>query len=227
MSPTSVSCRRASIDDLSSIEQLARRCDVDPTSVSRRLTDFHLLIDSAGLIQAAIGLQVAGQHARWYRWLSAPEQDEASLNHMKAPMMKVFEANQITHLWTTEKERRPEWLSFEPPSPDIAAQRPAAFPNSKDPWLHQRLREPVESVIHLEQQLQLFQEAQRRDSAARLAKLKWYRMFAWMVFLAALLGCLALGIKYFNQLTPRLETNPSHPSQTTSNPETTIPSQSP
>ena len=63
MTSSALNIRRATVDDLPALRALWRSAQLPADELESRLTEFHV-VECGGEFAGALGVQVAGQHAR-------------------------------------------------------------------------------------------------------------------------------------------------------------------
>ena len=175
--------RRATVDDLKPLVTLWRSAGFPVAELEKRFTDFQVAIDHNGRLSAAIGMRTAGQQG----YLHSEAYIDFGFTDSVRPLLwkRVLTlANNIGlyRLWTLETA--PFWkkeVGFDEAEPQNLEKLPAEFGPRDQPWLMLQLREEHAAPDHLEQQFQMFKEAQRAESDRMREQAKMLKILATII----------------------------------------------
>ena len=182
--------RRATLDDLAQLRTIWSRTKLDSSALEKRLTEFQV-IEAEG-IAACIGIQVANQQGLIH--------SEAIVNFTQrdqlAPVLweriqAVARNHGLHRLWMDEAD--PRWIQFGfvPANPEQLRKLPGAFGSSKE-WHTLQLKEDNVATLSLEQELELFSQAQKQSTEETLRQARVFKRFAYGLLSLAVAGLIAL-----------------------------------
>jgi len=208
--------RRATVDDLGGLKQLWQRARLQVLDLEKRLTDFQLLSsDNADLI-GAIGLHIEGKQGKLHSEAFAqPETDDRFRAQLWERIQSVARNHGLVRLWT--QVSAPFWrqAGFADAPPELLEKLPPVFGDTPGHWLTLQLKEENAAVLSLDQEFELFQQAQKASNEkvmrqARLLNVLAY-VIATVVFIAVLLGGFRLFQRMNQEKKPPATNQPAKP----------------
>ena len=170
--------RRAVVDDLAALAQLWRDTRLPAENLEKSFTDFQVVEDGEGRLQAAVALEISGASGRLHSEAIANFAFTDILRPLLwARLQGVAQNHGLHRLWTLETA--PFWkrdAGFTPPPDDVKPKFPEAFGSREEPWLTLRLREEGADPEMIEMQFAAFRDAERARREKLLSNirpLKW------------------------------------------------------
>jgi N-acetylglutamate synthase-like GNAT family acetyltransferase len=165
MSPSNLRIRRATMDDLHSLQSLWNSMRFPTEELERRLTEFQVVETADGQMAGAIGFQIVRQHAL----LHSEGYADFSLADVARPLFwerlqTIAAHNGVFRLWT--QENAPFWSrwGFQPAGTEILERLPAEWKRSGDKWLTVQIKDE-EAIATAEKELAVFRESEKKHSA--------------------------------------------------------------
>jgi len=182
--------RRATTDDLGQLTALWTAAAMPAAELEKQFTDFQVAEDDAGLIAAAIGLQVAGTDGHIHSETFADFALSDTLRPLLWQRLETAARHRgLFRLWTAESA--PFWKKDAGFS-SASGQPPEAFGTARGSWLALRLRDEGADPNLLEAQFTLFRDTER---ARREKLLEWASaMKTAGTVIAALLFVFSIGV---------------------------------
>jgi hypothetical protein len=171
MDSTQYIVRRANVDDLSALKLLWERAHLQVLDVEKRLTDFQLIASMEGDLVGAVALQVEGKQGRVHsEAFVRPEDGEGARPLLWERLQTLARNHGLVRLWT--RERAAFWLQagFGEATPEWMKKLPATFGSGHERWLTISLRDESPATISVEQEFEIFQQAQRASTEQLMAR---------------------------------------------------------
>jgi N-acetylglutamate synthase-like GNAT family acetyltransferase len=165
MNPPAYLVRRATLDDLPVLRPLWQEASLSVIELEKRLTDFQVVLDNQGRLLAAIGLRISGSHGQIHSEVFAdPAHADLYRDEIWERLGHLAHNHGLVRLWTQEDVPFWQHTGFAFAPEETLAQLPAAFRGQQGRWLTLKLRDEVAQARLLEQEFELFIQAQRSDS---------------------------------------------------------------
>ena len=207
MSPASLRIRRATTEDFQGLQALWRSMQFNSDELEKRLTEFQVVEMADGQLAGAIGLQIAGQHARLH---SEGYTDfavaDAARELLWERLQTIATHHGVLRLWT--QETSPFWSrwGFQPASAEELERLPPEWQGSEEPWLTIQLKD--EAVIAaLEKELQTFRETGKQRATEALDQARTFT--TTITVIGFTLAAVLIGIAVFI-FVRRVLTIPTH-----------------
>lgn len=146
--PPLLRVRRATVDDLGTLQTLWTDMRLSPAALEPRLTEFQVVENSENQLLGAVGFQVSGQHALLHSEAYSDFGVADTARDLFWERIQKIAAHQgVFRIWT--QERSPFWKSFgfQPPAAGLLPRLPEAWKNEFDGgWLTLQLKD--EEVIN-------------------------------------------------------------------------------
>jgi N-acetylglutamate synthase-like GNAT family acetyltransferase len=186
--------RRATTDDLKALVTLWQSAGFSASELEKRFTDFQVALDHNSRLCGAIAMRVDGHqgyvHSEAYIDFSFTD----SVRPLLWKRLHTLSSNLgLFRLWTLETA--PYWkkeVGFAEANFEKLEKLPAEFGAREQPWLTIQLKEEHAAPDNLEQQFQMFKEAQRADTERMRQQAKTLKIVATIIaailFFFVLLG---------------------------------------
>lgn len=201
MSNEGIEIRRATVDDLGSLRELWSIGAVNPVGLDRRVTEFQLAVGVGGVLLGCMGLRVQSKqgcvHSEAYRVGSEGDMLRALLWER---VMRVAQNHGLVRLWGIGKA--PFWEAvggFRSATAEQLAKLPAEFGSRDVGWRVLLLREETEALVSLEKELEIFQESQRLEAEALMARARIARWVAGAIALILVLATVVFAAVIFKK----------------------------
>ena len=207
MNPPEFMVRRATVDDLGGLKILWERARLQVLDLERHLTEFQLAVSMEGDLLGAAALRVQGKDGLLHsEAFTLPETEEQYRPAIWQRLHNLARNHALVRIWT--REGAPFWhqTGFAEVPAEQLKKLPAAFGDPHARWLTLPLREDTAGVLSLEQEFELFQQANRANTDQVMAQARKLKLFANVVAVAvfvlaaALVGVLAF--RHFRQSKP-------------------------
>jgi N-acetylglutamate synthase-like GNAT family acetyltransferase len=182
MNPPDCTVRRANVDDLGGLKKLWERARLQVLDLERRLTEFQLIVRDTGDLIGAIGLHIDSRqgrlHSEAFAEPDAPEKYRSAL----LDRVQILARNHgLVRLWTADES--PFWrqAGFSIATPETVQKLPASFGDAQGRWLTLQLKEDNAPVLSLDQEFELFQQAQRASTEQVMQQARNLRTVAYVV----------------------------------------------
>ena len=182
--------RRATLEDLGQLRSLWSKVKLDPLSLEKRLTEFQV-IESNGIV-ASIGIQVASQQGLVHSEALSNFTQRDQLAPILWKRIQALTRNHGLHrLWIDEAD--PCWMQFGfvPATAAQIKKLPPEFGSGKE-WHVIQLKDESIATLSLEQELELFSQAQRQSTEDILRQARRFKQFAYALLWLAVAGLVAL-----------------------------------
>jgi len=203
MNPPDCTVRRATVDDLVGLKELWQRARLQVLDLERRLTEFQLVVSDDGDLVGAIGLHLDGRQGKLHsEAFTQPEHEAAFRPQLWERLQSVSRNHGLVRLWT--QELSPFWHQngFVDASPEVLKKMPATFGDPHSRWLTLQLKEDTAPTLSLDQEFELFQQAQRQSTEEVMAQARKLKTAAYVIgtiiMVASILGALYV-LKRANQ----------------------------
>lgn len=165
--------------------------------LERRFTEFQVVETVDGKVIAVLGLQIQGNqghvHSEGYH---LPEHTELLRDVLWERVKKVAVNHGLVRVWTGLEHGYWKKAQFREPQAEELTKRPAPFGEATREWRVLQLKEEVAQPVSLEQELAIFREAQKAETAAFHERAKFMKMLALLISLAVA-AFVGVGIYYY------------------------------
>jgi len=178
MSSLKFQTRRATLDDLSRLQQLWTMMRFTDTDLERQLTDFQVVVDSTGQIVGCLALQIVLRQGRVH---SEAFEDFSLAEHARPELWSRIQTLAQNHglarLWTLEQS--PFWSrnGFTVPSEADLGKMAQGWDRTTPGWLTIKLKDE-EALASLEKEFALFVESEKQQRANLLSRAKFLKTLA-------------------------------------------------
>jgi hypothetical protein len=189
MSPSNLTARRATVDDMSSLRRLWEMMHYPVAELEKQLTDFQVVGDSSGAILGAIGFQAIQRQGL----IHSEAFEDFSLAERARPVLwgrieSLCTNRGVARLWT--QDASPFWThsGFLPATAPVLEKLPESWGRSKPGWLTLQLRD--ENVMtSLDKEFAMFVASEKQRSAEVIGQARMLKVIATVI---AFLICFAI-----------------------------------
>jgi N-acetylglutamate synthase-like GNAT family acetyltransferase len=186
--------RRATVEDLPQLLALWRLEQLPAEALEKRFTEFQVVSDDAGLVLAAVGLQIAGAQG----WLhdesiAKPELSDMLRELLWNRLQIIIQNHALERLWTQMNGGFWRDRGFEHATEDQLKLRPAAFPNNEREWLVITLR-AADASAALEREFAEIKSLQAQEKERTQERIRWMKRIALGVTVFVLLLVVAWAV---------------------------------
>ena len=184
MNPPSYQVRRATVDDLPVLRLLWEEAQLSPLHLEKRLTEFQVVLNEKNQVLGAIGLQIKGHEGVLHsEAFLEPTCTDDYRDELWRRLQIVARNHSLVRLWT--REDAPFWhhLGFKPCDKELLETLTSLLGEQEGHWSSLKLREELALPKSLDQELAIFAEAQRQETAALLRKAKIWKYIATAIAL--------------------------------------------
>ncbi len=194
MDPTSLSARRATIDDLPGLQALWIEAGQPWEELEKFLAEFQVVADESGTLVAAIGLVVEGTegllHTETVAAAAVEQADE--LRALLWRRLQIVARNLgVVRLWTAEEA--PYWATeFVPAPPEMRHGANLTFLASQPDagWRVRELVDPVRAKQLVNEQLAIWSASRAQEREQFQRRTRTFMLFS-LVLVAAIIGTCA------------------------------------
>lgn len=179
--------RRATVEDLPQLRELWRSQNLPWQQFERQFKDFQVVQTDSGRIVGSLGLQIEGTEGWLFAETFAPEGTVEALRAELWQRARIVAQNHgLVRVWTQFNDVFWQMQGFTAAGPEQLGKRPAAFAGVDGPWWVLPLRQESVAGLSLEQELAVFEQAQRAEREALQRKARVARAIALVVAVAVL-----------------------------------------
>jgi N-acetylglutamate synthase-like GNAT family acetyltransferase len=190
MDPAEYTLRRATVDDLVGLKLLWERAHLQVFDLEKRLTEFQIVVSSAGDLMGAVGLKIDGKQGLIHSEAMTQPEDEDSFRQLLWERLQIVARNHgLVRLWT--QEPAPFWThrGFQAADAEtIQKKLPPGLGDGAKPWLAVQLREESMAAISLEHEFEIFQAAQKQGSDQLMAQAEKLKKVAYILLAIAIVA---------------------------------------
>jgi N-acetylglutamate synthase-like GNAT family acetyltransferase len=187
--------RRATVDDLGGLKALWERASLQVLELERRLTEFQLIVRDGGEVLGAVALQLAGKQGLLHSEAFAqPEHEDELRPRLWERLQTVARNHGLVRLWT--QEQSPFWHQAGFIEADLELQKklPTGFGNAHQRWWTLQLKEETAGALSIEQEFELFQQAQKAGTEQMLAQAHKLKTVAYVIAVVVLVFTVVAGL---------------------------------
>lgn len=204
MSPVNCQMRRATVDDLAKLRMLWKQAELPVAALERCLTEFQVAEGVDGTLLACLGLRLEAQHGKIHSAAYRSLETRLELEQRLWERMRSVARNHgLWKLWT--QDGSPFWRAqgFQEADENVLKKLPPRFGEPAGAWLFLPLRDEIAPAISVEQEFELFKQAQRDGSDRAFRQARVLRFFAIVIGTMVLLCALGMAW-YFLRHLPKL-----------------------
>lgn len=188
--PTPISARRAAVEDLAALQTLWQENGLPWEQLGGFLAEFQVAVDEDGLITAAVGLLIEGEHALLHTEAVRPNTDGDLARSALWRRVQIVARNQgVERIWTQEDAEYWATVGFAPVPPPLAERAPASFLKTSEEWRACDLLDPERAKAMIHEQLAILEAERMQSAAAFQQKVKNFRLFAILLALVVVMLC--------------------------------------
>jgi N-acetylglutamate synthase-like GNAT family acetyltransferase/predicted nucleic acid-binding Zn ribbon protein len=180
MSTPSIQVRRATVEDLPALRAMWNAAGLPAAELEKRFNEFQVA-GSDGQILGALGLQIAGQHAKLHsETMLAGASVEEIRPALWGRIQTVTRNHGLARLWT--QEPTPFWAQqqFAPAAAEVLGRLPAPLGAAAGNWLTLQLKEEAAGTS-IEQEFAIFKQASQEENEAILRRAKMIKVIAMLI----------------------------------------------
>jgi N-acetylglutamate synthase-like GNAT family acetyltransferase len=181
MDPVSLESRRATVEDLESLETLWREAGLPATELGKFLTEFQVVISPDGRILHCIGLLVEGDQALLHSEAlpSHPTVEPDACRSALWRRLRILARNQgISRIWTREDAEFWAISGYESiPESGLPAELPSFVPR-EDGWRVYHSPDPTQADLLVKRELALWQTQRELEKDSFQQRVKAFRAIA-------------------------------------------------
>lgn len=170
--------RRATVEDLPQLLALWRLEQLPAEALEKRLTEFQVVSDEAGVVLAALGLQLAGAQG----WLHSeaiarPELSDQLRGLLWNRLQVIIQNHALERLWTQLNSAFWREHGFARATEEELKLRPAKYPLNELEWHVATLRAANAAAV-LEREFAVLKAQQAREKEQTQERIRWAKRLA-------------------------------------------------
>jgi N-acetylglutamate synthase-like GNAT family acetyltransferase len=201
LNPSGYKVRRATTEDIHGLVELWKTMRYPTDDLVRRVTEFQLIEDQRGSLVGAIGMEILSRQGR----LHSEAFVDFALAEQCRPLLwdrlnSLATNHGLLNIWT--QEQAPFWTrgGFAVPGAEAMETLPAPWRAFHGKWLVLKLREELEAVLSMDQQFEMFMQAEKSRTQKALQRAKMLKTFATLIAAAVLFLVILAGIYIVRQM---------------------------
>ena len=194
MNSTAYRVRRATVEDLETLNALWASMNFLATDLKNRLTEFQIAEDASGKAVGAVGFQMLQRHGLIHSEAFA---DFAVADQVRPLLWGRIQALAMNHgiaqVWT--RENAPFWThnGLQPVDASTLERLPEAWNRMSPGWLTLRLKSE-ETIATLDKELALFKEAEKQSTAEILSHARKVKLIVTTMGVLIVLALVAAAV---------------------------------
>jgi N-acetylglutamate synthase-like GNAT family acetyltransferase len=178
MTDTPYLTRRATVEDLPQLIALWQLERLPAGALEKRFTEFQVVSDEAGVVLAAIGLQIAGAQG----WLHSEAIGRAEISDALRDLLwkrlqVIIQNHALERLWTQMNSTAWRERGFDPADEEQLKLRPPAFTESEGEWRVITLRAAQATAV-LEREFAEVKNLQQQERMQLQNRVRWMKRVA-------------------------------------------------
>jgi N-acetylglutamate synthase-like GNAT family acetyltransferase len=188
--------RRATLDDLPALRTLWTNFGLPLDVLEKRFTEVQVAENGEGQIVGALGLKVERLHGQIHSEV-IPGAESAAIYEAFWQRLQILGRNYgLFRLWTDSTSPFWQTLGFKKVEGKALEKAPASF-GSKEKLLSLALKEESADGISVEQQFEIFTQAQKRETEQLLQQAQTLKKVAYTILALLVGGLLAAAVVRF------------------------------
>lgn len=203
MSSSAYRVRRATLDDLPALRELWKQTNLPLQELEKRFTEVQVAETPEGQIVGAIGMKIERLHGQVYSE-AIPNAEDTALYEAFWQRLQILSRNYgLFRMWTDSPH--PFWQSvgFKTPDAKELEKLPSSLAGSRDKALTYALREESAEGLSVEQQFELFTQAQKQETERLMQQAHVFRKVAYFLLFLAFGGLILAAVVRFFKLPQR------------------------
>lgn len=193
MDPSDLRVRRATTDDLPGLKALWRSMLLPADELEKRLTEFQVVESADGKLLGAIGIQIAGRHARLHSesYLDFAHADDA--RELLWERVQTLASNHgVFRAWT--QENSPFWsrLGFRSAIGKNLPDMPADWQQAPGEWFTLQLKDEEKITNALDKDFAAFMSLERQNTERTFQQAKTLRTVITVIGFAIGILCFVI-----------------------------------
>jgi len=189
--------RRATLDDIGVLRNLWETMRYPVAELEKQLTDFQVVVDSAGVVVGAVAFRSAQRQGNFH----SEAFSDFSLAERARPVLweriqSLCNNHGVVRLWTNDSS--PFWThnGFQSPTPAVLEKLPEPWDRTKTGWLTLQLKD--ENVMaSLDKEFAMFVASEKHRSEQAIGQAKMLKTVATVIALLIALGILGAAAYVF------------------------------
>ena len=197
MSSSHLQARRATLDDIVSLRGLWEIMRYPVTELEKQLTDFQVVVDSAGVLVGAVGLRTAQRQGHIHSEAFSDFSQAERARPLLWERIQALATNcGVVRLWTHDPS--PFWThnGFQPATPATLEKLPEPWDRMKPGWLTLQLRDE-NAIASLDKEFAMFVASEKHRSEQAIGQAKILKTIVTVITFLIALGILAAAAYVF------------------------------
>lgn len=189
--------RRATLDDIGALRNLWEMMRYPVAELERQLTDFQVVVDTAGVVVGAVGFRSAQRQGNFH---SESYSDFSMVERARPVLWERIQSlcnnHGVVRLWTDDAS--PFWThnGFQAATPALLEKLPEQWDRTKPGWLTLQLKD--ENVMaSLDKEFAMFVASEKHRSDQAIGQAKLLKTIATGIALLIAFGILAAAVYVF------------------------------
>lgn len=188
MNQSGYQTRRATLDDLVHLRASWQAAKLPALELEKRFTEFQVVFNSGGELIGSAGLRIDKHHAVIHSaTYKSVELEEGIRAAIWERIQAVARNHGLARLWQLESVSFWRENGFREPTAQELQRLPSAFGPASEPWLTLPLREESLNAISLEQEFELFSQAQKNSTDRMMRQAQGLKTFAYLLMTAVII----------------------------------------
>ena len=189
--------RRATVEDLPQLLALWELERLPAAALEKRFTEFQVVSDDAGVVLAAVGLQILGAQGLLHgEALARPELSEELRARLWKRLQVIIQNHALERLWTQLPPSTWREYGFQRATEEELKQRPAAFAAGEGEWRMLTLR-AADAKAAFEREFAELKAGQQQEAARLQLRVQWLKRVALGVTVVVFLLVIAWVVVLF------------------------------
>jgi N-acetylglutamate synthase-like GNAT family acetyltransferase len=177
--------RRATLEDLPALRELWKKASLSMPDLEKRFTEVQIAENPEGQIAGALGIKIERLHGHIHSE-AILDKENAVLYEAFWQRMQILGRNYgLFRFWTDSPSPYWQTLGFRVADDKAFDKKPAGIPGEKDKLLTLPLKEESAEGISVEQQFEMFTQAQKLETERLLQQAQSFKKFAYALMFIA------------------------------------------
>lgn len=199
MESTSISARRAAVEDMAALQALWLEVGMPWEELGGFINEFQVTTDEDGLITGAIGLLIEDDQALLHsEAIRAGSDADLARSALWRRVQIVARHQGVQRIWTQEDADYWRTSGFSLVPPPLVDRVQASFLKSADTWMACDLMDPERAKAMVNEQLAILEAERMREAEEFQGKVRIFRTFAILLAFIVLAACFWLMYRVAN-----------------------------